>query len=192
MNSETMVLGIDIGIKTFSFCIYNGRNIIKLETHDLLPNAKAKHLAPDRAHALVKRVFSKILTQNIIESIHYVFIERMPIRATRFMWLFTHLIFYELSKYKPVQFVMGKKKFELYEYQHIYSLFNLKKYNERKKASVLILKESCQKNDEMIKKIQSEKKIDDIADAYLISKIGFSILKKKNPQEPQISNDGHG
>lgn len=44
----------------------------------------------------------------------------------------------------------------------------------------------------MIKKIQSEKKIDDIADAYLISKIGFSILKKKNPQEPQISNDGHG
>lgn len=171
---STCILGVDIGIKTFSVCkiIYDDEypRILHISTHDLLPNRKCSSLPLNICHRLMNEAMSTIFTKEVLELVDCIHIEQMPYKARKVLWLFSQLVYYECSKLKPTHLINGKKKYKHPLFSEIFQEFDLSCYYQRKKAASKVLERFWPQFQEF-KKNNSNKtqKTDDVADAFLIA-----------------------
>ena len=169
------VLGIDVGVRNFAYCVRGTYGPRVIEIIDLLQDFNAKFdkkktfntLNYDDMHVLIDIILTDYFNVHFMHqyNVTSIRIESMPPKSKKKIWLLCHLIFHVLRRVvQDTKLVHGKLK---YTSQYKMMPVKLNTYKKRKKYSESIFVDYMERNH--IRYEALGKKLDDAADAFLLT-----------------------
>jgi hypothetical protein len=182
-----MILGIDVGICNFAYCVRDEHDGLRtIELLNLIDEYKThsrrkrqfRTLTYDDVHRLIDVLRDTIFTDSFMKKykINIVRIECFPSKSIKKLWLFAHLLFsFFRTRVTDTALVHGKKKLyireELSLFQNIVTESDYRRmlleYETRKELSVLIF--GAYMKSQKINMDVLGSKLDDVADAFLLT-----------------------
>lgn len=171
------ILGIDIGIRNFAYCVRGTYGPEIMEIVDILEiyntyNTKKtfNEISYEDIHVFKDIIMTKYFNILFFEKykVTSIRIESMPIKSSKKLWLFSHIIYGSLRKcVDNTKFIHGKLKYTSKLSNPLPE--NLNTYSKRKKYSKEVLVQYLKFN--MVDYTKLGKKLDDVADAFLLTYI---------------------